>query len=267
MRKKNRSRIISLVVPVFRQEKTVRKDINNILKTMDKLRYDYELIVVVDGMVDKSYEELKKIRSKKLFVTGYLHNKGKGNAVRYGMAQAKGDIVAFIDSGMDLNPNGISILLEHFEWYDADIIVGSKLHPASKVSYPFSRSLLSWGYRNFVRFFFGLSIRDTQVGMKFFRREVLEEVLPRLLVKTYAFDIEILVVAYHLGYRRIYEAPVELDFTGVSSITSSNFWRTISYMMWDTSAVFYRLKILRYYDNLNRSKWVKDPDLAFKSLF
>ena len=42
------------------------------------------------------------------------------------MTRAKGDYIAFIDSGMDIDPNGISMLLEHIEWYDADIIVGSK---------------------------------------------------------------------------------------------------------------------------------------------
>ena len=264
--KKSAINTISLIVPVFNQEKTVRQDIKGIIKTMDKLRYPYEIIVVVDGMSDRSYEEACKIKSSKLHVIGYSENKGKGNAVRFGMAKAKGEIIAFIDSGMDLNPNGISMLLEHFEWYQADIIVGSKLHPASKVNYPFARKILSFGYRSVVKCFFGLSVKDTQVGIKLFKRETLEAVLPRLLVKTYAFDIEILVVAYYLGFRRIYEAPVELDFTGNSSVTSSNFWKVISLMLWDTASVFYRLKILRYYDDVNKKNWKFDPDLNFRPL-
>lgn len=261
--KKNKSRqfLLSLIIPVYNQESTIKKDISRILKVMDQLRYKYEIIVVVDGFSDKSFQNARKIASRKLRVIGYKINKGKGHAVRFGMSKAKGDVVAFIDSGMDLNPNGISMLLEHFEWYKADIIIGSKLHPVSKVNYPLSRKLLSWGYRSIVRLLFGLSVKDTQVGMKFFRRKVLETILPRLLVKTYAFDIEILAVSHHLGFKRIYEAPVEIDFTGMSSITSKNFWRTITHMLWDTAAVFYRLKIMNYYNSENKYLWKREIEI------
>lgn len=256
--------IISVIIPAYKQEKTIKNDILRIRSVMDQIRYDYEIIVVIDGIMDKTYKQAKKIESKRIIITGYEHNKGKGHAVRYGMARSKGDIVAFLDSGSDINPNGISMLLEHFEWYNADVIVGSKLHPVSKVKYPLVRRILSWGYRTIVRVLFGLSIRDTQVGIKFYRRKVLENVLPRLLVKTYAFDIEILAIAHDLGYKRIYEAPVDLNFKGASSITSKNFWKTIILMMYDTLAIFYRLKILRYYDRGNKRKWKYDPELNFR---
>lgn len=264
--RKNKPDLISVIVPAYKQQEIIQENLLHIKNVMSQVRYDHEIIVVVDGYLDKTFERAKKIKSSKIIVTGYEHNHGKGNAIRFGMARAKGDIIAFIDSGMDLNPNGLSMLLEHFEWYKADIIVGSKLHPASKVHYPFQRKILSWGYRFLVKLLFGLSIRDTQVGMKFYRRKVLEDVLPRLLVKTYAFDIEILAVAYHLGYKRIYEAPIELDFQSMSSIAplySVNFWKVILRMFWDTLAVFYRLKIFRYYDDKSRRKWKYDPELNF----
>lgn len=255
MAKRQQSKhLISLIVPVYHQEKTIHKDLRRIKKVMDQINYDYELIVVIDGTDDKSLQNAKKLRASQISVIGYEENKGKGHAIQLGMKKSEGDIVAFIDSGMDLNPQGLSMLLSHFEWYDADIIVGSKLHPVSKVNYPVFRRVLSWGYRSLVRVLFGLSVRDTQVGMKFFKREVLEDVLPRLLVKTYAFDIEILAVANYLGYTRIYEAPIELDFTGMSSITSKNFWKTIWDMIRDTCVVFYRLRVLHYYDTPARKR-------------
>jgi murein DD-endopeptidase MepM/ murein hydrolase activator NlpD len=161
---------------------------------------------------------------------------------------AKGDIIGFIDAGMDINPKGISMLLEHFYWYDADIVVGSKLHPVSKVNYPNSRRILSRGYRFLTRVLFGFKVRDTQVGLKLFKRDVVKKVLPKLLVKKYAFDIEFLAVAYRKGFTRIYEAPVEITFNNASNITSKSFWRIVGRMVWDTAAVFYRLKILHYYD-------------------
>jgi|SRR3989344_731601 len=262
--RKQKERKVSLIIPAFKQAKTIKNDLIRIKKVMEKLRYDYEIIVVVDGKADKTFENASKVKSPKVIVTGYEHNHGKGHAIRFGIARSTGDIIAFIDAGMDLNPNGLSLLLEHFEWYNADIIVGSKLHPVSKINYPFTRKLLSFGYRTIVRLMFGLSVRDTQVGMKFYRRQVLEDVLPRLLVKTYAFDVEILAVSYHLGYRRIFEAPVEINFNLTTSIISKGFWKIIFYMLLDTAAVFYRLKILRYYDNGNKRKWKFDPELNFK---
>lgn len=265
-KRKNRSPLISVIVPTYKQEQTIQQDLVRIKNVMDHIRHDYEIIIVVDGEVDKTSQNAKRVKSPNIIVIGYKHNHGKGHAVRFGMAKARGNIIAFIDSGMDINPNGLSMLLEHFEWYKADIVVGSKLHPVSKVNYPFQRKILSWGYRILVRILFDLSIRDTQVGMKLFRRKVLEDVLPRLLVKAYAFDIEILAIAHYLGYKRIYEAPVELDFkkNSIEPFVSINFWKVILHMLWDTLAVFYRLKIIHYYDNKDQRKRKFDPELDFK---
>ena len=100
--------------------------------------------------------------------------------------------------------------------------------------------------------------------MKFFRRKVIEDVLPRLLVKRFAFDIEILVVAYNLGYKRIYEAPVNLNFNIHDSLVSKNLIRTLMRTFWDSLAVFYRLRIAHFYDNQNKRKWKYDPELKFQ---
>lgn len=256
--------LLSIIIPAYKQQRTIKKDIERVKDVMDQLRVSYEVIVVVDGEIDNTFAEAKKVRSSKIRVTGYQHNHGKGYAVRFGIAQAKGSIIAFIDAGMDINPNGLSILLEQFEWYKADILIGSKLHPASKVDYPWQRKILSIGYRTLVKLLFGLSVRDTQVGLKLYRRKVLEDVLPRLLVKNHAFDIELLAVAYRLGYRRIFEGPVDINFNNSSSITSKNFWKIIGFMLWDTFAVFYRMRILKYYDNGNTRKWQYDPELNFR---
>jgi len=263
-KRKQKKNFLSVVIPSYKQEKTIKKDLKRIVKTLEANKYRYEVIVVIDGIVDKTVEKAKSLKLKKVKIIGYKTNKGKGHAVRFGLKKATGDIVSFIDAGMDLNPNGLSMLLEHFRWYNADIIVGSKLHAASKVSYPFHRKILSWGYRILVRILFGLSIKDTQVGIKIYKKKVLEKVLPRLLVKTYAFDIEILAVAHRLGFKRIYEAPVELEFRNNSSIASKGFWSVITRMLWDTFAVFYRLKLIQYYDDKNKRLWKYDKELKYK---
>ncbi len=260
--------LISIIVPAFRQERTIVRDLKRIKEVLGKLRYQTELICVVDGKIDKTFTNAQRFAKKhsNVKVIGYETNKGKGYAVRFGMAESKGDIIGFIDSGMDLNPNGLSLLLEHFEWYQADIIIGSKRHPVSKVYYPWQRRILSMGYQLLVLTLFGLRVRDTQVGMKFFRREVLEKVLPRLLVKRFAFDVEMLAVANYLGFKRIFEAPIDINlrFGTGSTITNKRFIRIVIGMLIDTLAVFYRLNILNYYSDKNQRKWRFDPELNFR---
>jgi len=154
---------------------------------------------------------------------------------------------------MDISPKGIMMLMAHMDWYNADIIVGSKRHPVSQVNYPPLRHIFSIGYHFGVKILFGLPLTDTQSGIKIFRREVIEKILPRLLVKRYAMDIEILAVAKYLGFKRIFEGPIEVHF---DERTSHIRWSTIFKMAWDTLAVFYRLKILHYYDDRNRENWL-----------
>ncbi|KKR86706.1 hypothetical protein A2875_02530 [Candidatus Gottesmanbacteria bacterium RIFCSPHIGHO2_01_FULL_46_14] len=259
-------KLLSVIIPAYHQEKTIKEDITEILIALSHLEdISFEIIVVVDGMMqDKTFERAKEIRKENLRIVGYEHNRGKGYAVRYGMARSKGDLIAFIDAGSDIKPEGISMMISHFRWYNADIVIGSKRHPVSKVNYPWYRKIISFVYQLIVKVLFGLSIRDSQVGLKLFRRQVLEDVLPRLLVKRFAFDIEMLAVARSLGYSRIFEAPVELDFSAQSSLTSVKLWREIASVLWDTVAVFYRLRILRYYDATNKRRWRYDPELNFR---
>jgi len=246
-------KFISLIIPAYKQEKTIIDNLKNLDKALSPLSYKYEIIVVVDGFLDKTFEKAKSIDNKNIKVLGYEKNNGKGYAVKYGMLRAKGDLVGFIDAGMDINPVAMSLLLNIMVFNDADIVVGSKLHPESKVNYPFSRKILSWGYRNLTHIIFGFNVRDTQVGLKFFRKKVAKDVFPRVAVKKFAFDVEVLAVAKARGFTKIYEGPIQLNFSGASSITSTNFWKVIFSMLWDTAAVFYRLKILHYYDKQRKS--------------
>ena len=258
--------LVSIIVPAYKQEKTIREDIEHIYSVMSKTRFDFEIIVVVDGFLDKTLEEAKKFKKSNVIVAGYESNRGKGYAVRFGMARASGNFIAFIDAGMEIDPNGISMILEHMIWYDADIIVGSKKHPASRVTMPPLRRLYTWGYHTIVRFLFRIPVSDTQVGLKVFKRSVLEHVLPRLVVKQFAFDIELLAVAKYLGFKRIYEAPIALHL----DIAQSGFRKFmfldpyIRSMLTDTVGVFYRMYILGYYHPRRKRKWIYDKELEMR---
>lgn len=245
----NQKELISIVMPLYAQEKHVRDYLRILESVLTKDNLNYEIICVIDGFVDQSFQKAKAYQSRKVRVLGYEKNMGKGYAVRYGMLEAKGSIVGFVDGGHDVKYSSIPLALEHMRWYNADIVIGSKRHPVSKVTYPWQRRILSWGYQMGVKLLFGINVRDTQVGMKFFKKEVIKKVLPKLLIREFAFDIEMLVVADHLGFHKIYEFPVEInmEFKG-SSVATAGFFKTAWNMMWDTVAVFYRLKLMHYYD-------------------
>lgn len=250
MEKSQKTRLLSVIVPAYKQEKTIKKDLENIDKTLGiglGSGYDYEIICVVDGILDDTFKNARKIKSDKVNVIGYKTNRGKGYAVRFGMSKAKGDLISFLDAGREIRPTGIMMLLAHMEWYNADIIVGSKRHPASRVRYPLLRHVLSAGYHLGVKILFGISVSDTQSGLKIFKREIIDKILPRLLVKRYAMDVEMLALAKHFGFNRIYEAPIEIRYH-FEDLTHASTLKSMLRMFWDTLAVFYRLKILHYYD-------------------
>lgn len=248
---KKDTHFLSLIIPVYKQEKTIVPDIKNIKSVLNKIRYDYEIIAVIDGKFDKSGENIKKANLDKVKSITYLKNQGKSYAIHLGMKKAKGDYVMFLDSGMEINPNGISMLLEHMEWYNADIIVGSKRHPASRVNYSFSRKILSLGYYLLVKLLFNIRVTDTQAGIKIFKKNVLKVIFPRLIEKKFAGDLEILVVADLLKFKRIYEAPIRLDYS-LSSVTSAATLNSIFHILIDTFAIWYRKNILRYYNKAHK---------------
>ena len=95
---------------------------------------------------------------------------------------------------------------------------------------------------------FDLDVRDTQVT-QLFRRELVDAVVPHLLVKRYAFDLTLLAVANDSGFGRIGELPVRLDY-GFSE--SGLDLLAVAQALLDTAAIFYRLRILHYYRRRRR---------------
>ncbi len=259
--KPKKRKLLSVIIPAFKQGLTIKKDLETVDKVLSEglVDMDYEIVCVVDGKVDDTFDVASSTKSPNIKVIGYEQNRGKGYAVRFGMVRARGDLISFLDAGMDISPKGIMMLMAHMDWYNADIIVGSKRHPVSRVNYPLFRHITSIGYHIGVKVLFDLPLTDTQSGIKIFKREVLEKVLPRLLVKRYAMDVEMLAVAKRLGFNRIYEAPIEVKFNEDTRII---YWPTILRMIWDSLAIFYRLRILKYYDDGNEKKWQSDSDLA-----
>jgi len=258
---KQSEHFLSLVVPVYKQEKTIVHNLEAIKLALDAIRYDYEIIAVIDGQVDASFERIKETKISKVKCLFYSENRGKSYAIRLGMHEAKGDYIMFMDAGNEIDTSGISMLLEHMEWYNADIIVGSKRHPASQVKYSLERKILSYGYYLFVKLLFGVSVRDTQAGIKIYKKRVIEKVLPRLVEKKFAGDLEVLVVAKLLGFNRIYEAPIKLDYA-LGSVTSAATLSAIRGIFIDTIGVFYRANISRFYRYTPEARFSLPKDIV-----
>ncbi len=237
---------ISIIMPAYNEEVRIHSSIRETLETAARFDFDYEVIVVDDGSQDRTYDEILKAAgsSERVHVVRYDNNVGKGFALLQGLKHARGDIIAFIDADLDLHPGQIQVLFDYMMMYDADVVVGSKRHPQSEVNYPWHRRIISVIYYFVVRTLFSLPIRDTQTGLKLFRGDLLRTIVPKVLVKKYAFDLEILVNLNHIG-AKIVSAPVVVDFgRGWGRIGIRDIYHTAI----DTLAVFYRLRILRYYD-------------------
>ena len=231
--------LLSVVVPVYNQPDAAG-NVRVIRERVEAgLGEEVEMIVVSDGS-----EETLEAEPELATVIHYDRNLGKGYAVKAGALAARGRYISYVDADLDLDPSAIPEFVRLAERDSLDFVIGSKRHPDSLVHYPRSRRVGSWLYQKVVRLLFRLDVRDTQVGLKVFRREIAEEVLPLLLVKQFAFDLEFLAVARSLGFGRIREQPVRLEYQFSGSGVRSG---AVALALVDTLAIFYRLRILRYY--------------------
>jgi glycosyltransferase involved in cell wall biosynthesis len=240
--------LISVLMPAYNEGPRLRANILAVDRIFKGMGRRYEIIVVDDGSGDWTFEEAKAAAKGKRHIVVRRHevNQGKGWTLKEAFRLCGGDWIVFLDSDLDIDPSQLEIFFQIQRQTDADVVIGSKRHPDSKLNYPAKRRVVSAGYFFLVKLLFRLPLRDTQTGLKLFRREVLKAVFPKVLVKRYAFDLELLVLAHHLGFQ-IAEAPVIVEYRGKFGHIGL---RSIFNIWWDTMAVFYRLRIKKYYDQV-----------------
>ena len=238
---------LSVILPAFNLSEKIGANLDKVESVLKRTGLTYELIPVDDGSTDGTSQVLRKWASvgdsnvRRPVILG--ENVGKGGALKAGFHFSRGELVLLLDGDLEILPGYLPGFLERMETEKADIVIGSKRHPRSRVRYPWHRRLASSVYFSLVRLFIGLPITDTQTGMKLFRRDVLGGSLERMLVKAYAFDLELLSIAYGLG-AKIAEAPVAIRFgDGFGALSL----KTVKQMVIDSLAVFYRLRLLNYY--------------------
>ena len=240
---------LSIVMPLYRLASETVANLRTVADIFEEHSVRTELVPVDDGSGDGTAELLGGFRLgdgyRSVTVKPVIcrKNGGKGAALRAGFEASSGKYVMLLDGDLDIHPKQTPYFFEQLVTKGADIVVGSKRHANSVVQYPWHRRIVSFCYFTLVKWFVGLPITDTQTGMKLFRREALGPALSRMLVKTYAFDLELLAIAASRG-AKIAEAPVVIQFGQKFGALRPN---TVWQMAHDTLAVFYRLRILRYY--------------------
>jgi dolichol-phosphate mannosyltransferase len=238
--------LLSVIMPAYNEGQKIKESVIRTHQELSLIGRDFEIIVANDGSTDRTAEILSQLSSSfpNVKAVNLPRNRGKGEALREGFKQSKGELICFLDADLDLPPEQIRLFFEIMKTEDADVVIGSKMHPDSRVEYPIHRRIISLIYFTITKILFSLPVRDTQTGLKLFKREVLELCMPRMLVKAFAYDLELLVLAHHFGFR-ISEAPVMIEYHAKYDYIPQRVLFTTGK---DTLAIFYRLYILNYYE-------------------
>ncbi len=240
--------LLSVIMPAFNLEKAIAANLARVQSLCDG-QVPFEIVAVDDGSRDGTAAAIAAAAAQHPDVIRPVllsENGGKGAALLRGFHASKGTHVLLLDGDLDLAPDMVNRYFEIMLRERADIVIGSKRHPQSEIDYPLRRRFASHVYYTLVRLLVGLPVTDTQTGMKLFRREALQYAFDRMLVKRFAFDLEMLAIAGNRGFR-VSEAPIRMNYGNkVGSLT----WANIRTVMIDTLAIFYRLRVIRYYQSV-----------------
>jgi len=191
--------VISVVVPVYNEEPSLRDLVDELAQALDALGEAWEVIVVDDGSTDGTFATLAQLNSERpgVRVVRLRRNAGKATALDAGFAEAEGNIVVTIDGDGQDDPAEIAALLTKLdEGYD--LVAGWK----STRRDPFARRFVSKIFNGVTGRVSGLRLHDMNCGLKAMRAEVLEDV--RLYGELHRF---LPVLAHYRGFR-VTEAPV-----------------------------------------------------------
>lgn len=204
---KTKKFFLSIIVPVYNEEKRLAKGITGILRFIDKQTFRVEFIVVNDGSTDETLTLLKKIKHPSLRIISYNKNQGKGYAVCKGMRSALGDFRLFMDVDLSTPIEEFQKFLPHLQKFD--VIIGSRRVKESTilVRQPFLREWMGAVFTWLSETFLGVRVSDFTCGFKCFSRKATGKIFPIQSLKRWGFDSEIIFLAQKKGFL-IKEIPV-----------------------------------------------------------
>lgn len=184
--------MISVIIPAFNEENRITKTVTAIDTFLKETFSAYEIIVVSDGSEDKTTEVVNALSLPCVKTCGYPENRGKGEAVKYGMKEAEGEFILFTDADLPYAPNYIK---EAYDLYQkgVDVVLGSR--EAQLSSYPWYRRISSVCFSLAVRFFLGMNVPDTQCGFKGFSKKAKEQIFEKSTLSGWGFDVELIYIA------------------------------------------------------------------------
>jgi len=192
---------LSLVFPAFNEAENLPTLLESAIKTGDKLRVDFEIVIVDDGSQDRSAAVLDAWSRRDPRIRSVHHptNLGYGAALRAGLREARGKLVFFSDADLQFDLGEIAHLLEHTG--DVEIVAGYRAPRRD----PWLRRVIAHAWGSLVRLLFDLPVRDIDCAFKVFRREVLDAI-PIESIGAFV-NTEILARARAAGFR-IKQIPV-----------------------------------------------------------
>ena len=198
---------LSVVIPCFNESRTVESCIQSVLAIQDaELRL--QLIVVDDHSTDRSAEIVEKLAAEHSEIVLLRHdvNRGKGAALRTGIARATGDFVAIQDADLEYDPQDLKRLVGVLRLGVADVVMGSRF-----LSHGYHRVLYFWhsvGNRFLTllsNMLTDLNLSDMETCYKVFKREVIQSL--HLEEDRFGFEPEVVAKIAHQGLR-IYEMGI-----------------------------------------------------------
>jgi glycosyltransferase involved in cell wall biosynthesis len=236
---------LSVIIPVYNEGSKISPLLTHIKDVLNETLLDYELIIINDGSTDDTEQVITEEvnADKRVKVLSYKENRGKGHAVKTGILSSCGNVVSFLDGDLDISPSQIMNYIRELE--GSDLVIASKAHPLSVIKAPIIRKILSKIFSILVRVVVGIDIKDTQSGLKLGNGAALRKIFHVMLVKRYAFDVEMLAIASKLNLK-IKESPIEITLNSSFNI------REMLRMFIDVLAVSYRIRIIRWY----QKRWV-----------
>jgi dolichyl-phosphate beta-glucosyltransferase len=201
---------VSVVIPAYNEASRIRSTLEAVDAHLAKKGYAYEIIVVDDGSTDETERVVSDFchTHPHCRLMSYRPNAGKGNAVRAGMLEARGERRLFMDADSSVSIAYIDAFLSYMdEGYD--VVIASIEVEGAKVEEHniFYRRFLGHLSKGLIRTTVTPGIYDTQRGFKLFTRSAASTIFTKQTIRGFGFDIELLVIAL-TNDMRVKEVPV-----------------------------------------------------------
>jgi glycosyltransferase involved in cell wall biosynthesis len=185
---------LTLVIPAFNEEARLPATLGAVLAWADPRMASAEVVVVDDGSRDGTWGaiEAAAARDPRVVPVRQPANRGKGAAVREGVARSRGDVVAFLDADLAYGLDALARVLDAVG-AGVDVAVGARdLDPRGGYRYGLARRFATRGFSLLVAAVMPVGVRDTQCGLKAFRGDLARRIFPEVGTDGFGFDVELL---------------------------------------------------------------------------